>query len=195
MGNRPRSLRAPPCALSPRLGRWPRRSAACGVGAPVLIPPWSGAPRSAKFTASGAIRRLLRQGLQPWRRRPPGSRVRLLNTLLWCGQGDGSELGGRQMPDDAGSIIFDDPRGPLPPFDNKLTIRPLAGDLVLFPSWLMHQVRPPSPPAACPCSACQLGAHTLDRSGVLPSPWTEGTWRHGAGRAHPRERRAYLCGL
>jgi len=47
-----------------------------------------------------------------------------------------------KMPDDAGSIVFDDPRGPLPPFDSKLVISPLAGDLVLFPSWLIHQVTP-----------------------------------------------------
>lgn len=45
-----------------------------------------------------------------------------------------------KMPEGSGSIIFDDPRGPLPPFDTKLTIRPFIGDLVLFPSWLMHQV-------------------------------------------------------
>eukprot|EP00732_Lithocolla_globosa_P005329 Lithocolla_globosa_v1_NODE_5453_length_1237_cov_5.626058.p1 type:complete len:258 gc:universal NODE_5453_length_1237_cov_5.626058:971-198(-) len=47
-----------------------------------------------------------------------------------------------KMPDFSGNILFDDPRGPLPPFDNKLTISPLLGDLVLFPSWLTHQVSP-----------------------------------------------------
>jgi hypothetical protein len=46
------------------------------------------------------------------------------------------------MPKDAGSIIFDDPRGPLPPFDNRLTIQPKQGDLILFPSWLIHSVNP-----------------------------------------------------
>jgi hypothetical protein len=56
------------------------------------------------------------------------------------------------MPDDAGSIIFDDPRGPRPPFDAKLTLRPLAGDLVLFPSWLIHQVcRGRLSPQQCLC--------------------------------------------
>ncbi len=44
------------------------------------------------------------------------------------------------MPRESGSIIFDDPRGPLPPFDNKLRILPLIGDLIIFPSWLVHQV-------------------------------------------------------
>ena len=40
--------------------------------------------------------------------------------------------------------MFHDPRGPLPPFDGKLEIRPEVGDLVLFPSWLVHQVTPTS---------------------------------------------------
>jgi len=44
-----------------------------------------------------------------------------------------------------GSILFDDPRGPLPPFDNKLTIKPYIGDMFLFPGWLMYQLsRTPS---------------------------------------------------
>ncbi len=38
-----------------------------------------------------------------------------------------------KVPGDAGSIIFDDPRGPLPPFDNRIIIRPKQGDLILFP--------------------------------------------------------------
>jgi len=47
-----------------------------------------------------------------------------------------------KMPRNSGSIIFDDPRGPLPPFDNRIYIKPRQGDLVLFPSWLIHQVEP-----------------------------------------------------
>jgi len=47
-----------------------------------------------------------------------------------------------KMPDDAGAVMFDDPRGPLPPFDNRITVRPKEGDLILFPSWLIHQVEP-----------------------------------------------------
>lgn len=46
------------------------------------------------------------------------------------------------VPDDAGPIIFSDPRGPLPPFDNTVTVFPKAGDLLIFPSWLLHQVGP-----------------------------------------------------
>ena len=33
---------------------------------------------------------------------------------------------------------------PLPPFDDTETVHPVAGDLILFPSWLMHQVPPTS---------------------------------------------------
>jgi len=47
-----------------------------------------------------------------------------------------------KMPEKAGSILFDDPRGPLPPFDNRIVIRPQEGDIILFPSWLTHQVAP-----------------------------------------------------
>eukprot|EP00045_Choanoeca_perplexa_P003117 m.28726 g.28726 ORF g.28726 m.28726 type:complete len:259 (+) comp11874_c0_seq1:157-933(+) len=47
-----------------------------------------------------------------------------------------------QMPKDAGPIQFYDPRGPRPPFDGVITIQPRAGDIVLFPSWLAHQVMP-----------------------------------------------------
>jgi len=50
------------------------------------------------------------------------------------------------------SVIFDDPRGPLPPFDHKLTIKPLTGDLFLFPGWLLHQVTE---------NPCLLLAHPL----------------------------------
>lgn len=72
------------------------------------------------------------------------------------------------MPKQAGPILFRDPRwvigdegellswcfltcftplpplppcrGPLPPFDTPLTIQPQVGDLLLFPSWLPHEV-------------------------------------------------------
>ena len=45
-----------------------------------------------------------------------------------------------KVPKDAAPIIFSDPRGRFPPFDDTITIKPHAGDLVLFPSWLTHQV-------------------------------------------------------
>eukprot|EP01119_Soliformovum_irregulare_P018720 TRINITY_DN5794_c1_g2_i2.p1 TRINITY_DN5794_c1_g2~~TRINITY_DN5794_c1_g2_i2.p1 ORF type:complete len:337 (+),score=75.32 TRINITY_DN5794_c1_g2_i2:109-1011(+) len=47
-----------------------------------------------------------------------------------------------KMPASAGPITFEDPRGPLPPFDNRITIDPVEGDLILFPSWLIHSVMP-----------------------------------------------------
>eukprot|EP00039_Didymoeca_costata_P001054 m.49282 g.49282 ORF g.49282 m.49282 type:complete len:311 (+) comp10607_c1_seq1:244-1176(+) len=46
------------------------------------------------------------------------------------------------VPPDSGPLIFSDPRGVHPPFDGTLTIKPKAGDLILFPSWLSHQVAP-----------------------------------------------------
>lgn len=47
-----------------------------------------------------------------------------------------------RIPRDAGTIIFDDPRGPRWPFEGRYIHTPAAGDLVLFPSWLVHQVTP-----------------------------------------------------
>lgn len=64
-------------------------------------------------------------------------------------------------PPNAAPILFRDPRyvfprcqiskpatnprffgssGPLPPFDVPLAIQPQAGDLLMFPSWLLHEV-------------------------------------------------------
>jgi uncharacterized protein (TIGR02466 family) len=44
------------------------------------------------------------------------------------------------MPKRAGPILFRDPRGPLQPFDDYITIHPKVGELLLFPSWLPHEV-------------------------------------------------------
>ena len=44
------------------------------------------------------------------------------------------------MPKNAGAIVFADPRGPMPPFDARMSFKPDVGDLILFPSWLSHQV-------------------------------------------------------
>lgn len=52
------------------------------------------------------------------------------------------------VPADAGPILFRDPRGPRPPFDAPLTIHPRSGELLLFPSWLSHEVAPT--PGAAP---------------------------------------------
>lgn len=47
------------------------------------------------------------------------------------------------VPEGAGGIEFADPRGSRFPFyGNEITINPQAGDLILFPSWLLHQVLP-----------------------------------------------------
>ena len=46
------------------------------------------------------------------------------------------------VPDNAGCLLFDDPRDPLPPFNERITIHPARGKLVMFPSWLTHQVTP-----------------------------------------------------
>jgi len=47
-----------------------------------------------------------------------------------------------KVPERAGAIVFDDPRGPRPPFDGKLIITPEPGELLMFPSWLVHSVLP-----------------------------------------------------
>ena len=41
-----------------------------------------------------------------------------------------------------GSIVFEDPRGNLPPFGKSFRYTPSVGDLVLFPGWLVHRVDP-----------------------------------------------------
>ena len=46
-----------------------------------------------------------------------------------------------QVPEDNyGLLLLEDPRGPFPPFDNRVKIQPHTGDIVIFPSWLPHQV-------------------------------------------------------
>jgi oxalate decarboxylase/phosphoglucose isomerase-like protein (cupin superfamily) len=47
-----------------------------------------------------------------------------------------------RIPGGAAPIIFEDPRGPRWPFDGRYIHKPSPGDLVLFPSWLAHQVTP-----------------------------------------------------
>ena len=43
-------------------------------------------------------------------------------------------------PAGAGDLILEDPRGRLPPFGQRLVVRPRPGLLVLFPPWMVHMV-------------------------------------------------------
>jgi hypothetical protein len=45
-------------------------------------------------------------------------------------------------PSGAGQIVFQDPRGSLPPFGKTLRVTPSPGKLIIFPGWLMHAVLP-----------------------------------------------------
>ena len=47
-----------------------------------------------------------------------------------------------QVPSGAGALVLSDPRGPRPPFDGRFIHQPSAGELILFPSWLSHEVTP-----------------------------------------------------
>jgi len=67
-----------------------------------------------------------------------------------------------QVPPLSGSLIWDDPRGPRPPFDGRNIFNPKKGDLVIFPGWLVHQVTP------------TLGEEQrISWSFNLPGDWTE----------------------
>jgi uncharacterized protein (TIGR02466 family) len=46
------------------------------------------------------------------------------------------------VPLAAGSLVFSDPRGAVPPFEDTVRFEPDVGDLVLFPPWLPHEVSP-----------------------------------------------------
>lgn len=52
-----------------------------------------------------------------------------------------------KVPLGSGSIVFEDPRGTLPPFGRTLRVQPEEGDLIIFPSWLSHRVSPSVTPA------------------------------------------------
>jgi hypothetical protein len=47
-----------------------------------------------------------------------------------------------RIPEGSGSISFMDPRGPRVPFEGKYVHQPYEGDLIVFPSWLYHEVAP-----------------------------------------------------
>jgi len=47
-----------------------------------------------------------------------------------------------RTPPGSGPIVFDDPRGPRFPFDGRHIHEVRAGELLVFPSWLVHEVIP-----------------------------------------------------
>ena len=40
----------------------------------------------------------------------------------------------------SGPLLLHDPRGPRPPFDHTYAVHPRVNELVVFPSWLVHEV-------------------------------------------------------
>jgi len=46
------------------------------------------------------------------------------------------------VPPSGGDLVLEDPRGPLPPFQQRIVHRPRSGGVILFPSWLQHSVSP-----------------------------------------------------
>lgn len=47
-----------------------------------------------------------------------------------------------KVPPGSGEISFFDPRGERPPFGTRYSVMPCEGDVILFPSWLVHEVSP-----------------------------------------------------
>jgi hypothetical protein len=45
-------------------------------------------------------------------------------------------------PKGSGDLVLSDPRGLLPPFGGRYIHHPKAGEVILFPSWLRHEVAP-----------------------------------------------------
>eukprot|EP01033_Poteriospumella_lacustris_P014078 gene14078-10057_t len=78
-------------------------------------------------------------------------------------------------PPGSGDLVFFDPRGPLPPFGKTLHIRPQAGDLVLFPGYLMHSVEP-SLLTQASCSGDQCSAEAWQALRISVSFNYDGSW-------------------
>lgn len=73
------------------------------------------------------------------------SSIHLNGTFHQAHHHDGNVISGilylRTTPN-SGKLVFEDPRGSLPPFGCTHRITPVEGDLILFPSWLVHLVEP-----------------------------------------------------
>eukprot|EP00658_Telonema_sp_P-2_P040371 TRINITY_DN28878_c0_g1_i4.p1 TRINITY_DN28878_c0_g1~~TRINITY_DN28878_c0_g1_i4.p1 ORF type:complete len:260 (-),score=47.11 TRINITY_DN28878_c0_g1_i4:199-978(-) len=68
------------------------------------------------------------------------------------------------VPPRSGDLILEDPRGPRPPFDQRVIHRPRSGAVILFPSWLQHSVTP----------SCQVEAEPrIALSFNVLGDWTE----------------------
>ena len=89
-------------------------------------------------------------------------------------------------PPGSGALRLHDPRGPRPPFDLHFDVKASEGELAVFPSYLVHEVRPAaiqSPRAAPQVASMGVdGASELLKGGVAPrvsiscnvrGPWTE----------------------
>ena len=83
------------------------------------------------------------------------------------------------MPPGSGSIQFCDPRGvspylplhqdeAMPPFHNVHSVRPIVGDLMVFPSWLPHAVEPCSESANKDRPRISISFNLLGRWDELP---------------------------
>ena len=46
------------------------------------------------------------------------------------------------VPSGSGALVIGDPRGILPPFGNRYIHHPVAGEVIMFPSWIRHEVAP-----------------------------------------------------
>ena len=46
------------------------------------------------------------------------------------------------VPSGSGALVIGDPRGMLPPFGNRYIHHPVAGEVIMFPSWIRHEVAP-----------------------------------------------------
>ena len=104
-----------------------------------------------------AIRSLARRYLSAANQNPRnGQESKVLQVYVWAGIHSGcvahlahyhpnTAVSGTyyvSTPKGAGDLVLSDPRGLLPPFGGRHVHRPKAGEVILFPSWLRHEVAP-----------------------------------------------------